>query len=230
MRRGNASLSELVARLPRGIDQDLVHHRLPRTGDEQRITTTAFGQLFGVTQQTASFHYAQLKKRLKMIGDHVELRLPAAAERTVVAALKAAGWSPAQARFLWSLYWTTSPKEALRLSPVRNPLRVRKTFLGQAQEEGVLRCLFDGLRCIERLGWGCLWGRQGHRSKFGTKGHRITRAVYVVDIDGKRSRPRRGATALTVSSVRAAPPDVGLTATAESGACDDGDDDGGDAS
>jgi hypothetical protein len=175
------------ARLPNPLDHDF--NRLGGPGN--RVSKGAIGKLFAITQRAAAARFKRIEKRLMLVRQHPALRLLAGRdERHVVAALQATKWSESQAKYLWFLWWTTSPREAREQSFVRFPKRVLEEFLSESHK-GRLGALAEGLRFLAQGRWGCLWGRTGHKRNPHSQGNRVTSRPEWIDTRTGERRPAR---------------------------------------
>ena len=173
------SLLQYEARLPRSRDQDALEQLI-----EFSLTQRAWGLITHTTQPAASAELRRIRRRLEAIRRHRQLQVREEKQKRAIRELSEENlFSRREARFLWSLYWTTSPAEALRRAPLagwRNVLErcvaTPPRFLGANA-----RALRAGLLFLRRKGaWGILWGRQARSStpfRPGTRGNRFVEGI-----------------------------------------------------
>jgi hypothetical protein len=181
---------QLWRRLPRDIDQDLVDSKLA----ERRQKVVA--GLVGLSQPAVAYRWKQVQERIRIIRSHPELQVADGrdnARKRFVRALRDAGFRAGEARLLFELFWTSSPRAAARLSRCADDWRTLLQRLRSVDTPNrELRRLLAGIDVIEKVGWGCLWGRAGRRARPGSKGNRLVEGVTeAIDIDGNRKRVRR---------------------------------------
>jgi len=127
-----------------------------------------------------------IKKRLELIRRHPQLRVGTRRQgardlvredaRPMIRAIAKVGYSRGDARFIWLAYWTTSPAVAKELAG-HGSWRTLARFMDASLVSVDARRIQAGLRCVKRLGFGCLWGRRGREARPGTRGHRFVEGV-----------------------------------------------------
>ncbi len=183
-------LEKLLARLPRGRDRDV----LELLSQKEPLRQRGVAALFNVSQPAVASQKHHATRRLAIIARHATLLVDASAQRKTVTAVRAAGWTSRAARYLWWLFWTTSPREARVKVGIsaREGGRALARLLGGTVPDPDVQRLRAGLACVRELGWGCLWGRLGQKALPGGTGHRYVEGVAeVIDLVDQRRRVLR---------------------------------------
>lgn len=166
-------------RLPRSRDQDALAQLV-----EHQISQRTWGRITGTTQPAASAELRRIRRRLEIVRRHRQLQIRATAKTQTIRELNEGSlFSRREARFLWELYWTTSPTETNRRMSLpgwrgvlARVLATRPNRLGPNA-----RALRAGLAFLQRTRhWGVLWGKKAGSqtpSKPGKHGNRFVEDV-----------------------------------------------------